>query len=44
MKKFIVAGIAATSLLATSAVASAATFNIDEPLDTPGALVSPWVA
>ncbi len=44
MKTYMIAGIAATSLLATSAVASAATFNIDEPLDTPGALLSPWVA
>jgi len=43
MKKFVVSAVAATALLASSVTASAASFDINEPLSTNGPLVAPWV-
>lgn len=44
MKKIIVTALAATSVLAATVAASAASFDISEPLSTNGPLTSPWVA
>ena len=44
MKKILVTALAATSLVATAVSASAASFDISEPLSTNGPLTSPWVA
>jgi hypothetical protein len=44
MKKIVVSAVAATALLASSVAASAASFDISEPLSTNGPLTSPWVA
>lgn len=43
MKKVIVTALAATSVLAATVAASAASFDISEPLSTNGPLTSPWV-
>jgi hypothetical protein len=44
MKRYTVAGIAATMILAAPGAAFATSFTIDEPLHTPGSLSAPWVA
>jgi hypothetical protein len=44
MNKFVVSAVAASALLASSVAASAASFDISEPLSTNGPLTSPWVA
>ncbi len=44
MKKVVVTALAATSVLAATVAASAASFDISEPLSTNGPLTSPWVA
>ena len=43
MNKTIVTALAVTSLVATAVSASAASFDISEPLSTNGPLVAPWV-
>jgi hypothetical protein len=43
VKKIIVTALAATSVLAATVAASAASFDISEPLSTNGPLTSPWV-
>jgi hypothetical protein len=44
VKNILVTALAATSLVATAVSASAASFDISEPLSTNGPLTSPWVA
>jgi LPXTG-motif cell wall-anchored protein len=44
MNKIIVTSLATTALLASTVSASAASFDISEPLNTDGPLTSPWVA
>jgi len=43
VNKFIVSTVVATALLASTVAASAASFDINEPLSTNGPLTSPWV-
>jgi hypothetical protein len=43
MKKYLVSAVAAAAFLATGVTASAASFDISEPLSTNGPLVAPWV-